>query len=39
MQDHMMQLLKEMAIKGSCYLVYATLIALIIIKFVAYVFG
>lgn len=35
----MMQLLKEMAIKSSFYLVYATLIALIIIKFVAYVFG
>jgi hypothetical protein len=39
MGDHMYELLKEMAIKGSFYLVYAILMALLIIKFIEYVYG
>jgi hypothetical protein len=35
----MEKLLREIAIKGSFYLVYAILIALLIIKFISYVYG
>jgi hypothetical protein len=39
MGEHMEKLLREIAIKGSFYLVYAILIALLIIKFISYVYG
>ena len=39
MGEHMEKLLKEIAIKGTFYLVYAILIALLIVKFITYVYG
>jgi hypothetical protein len=39
MGEHMEKLLKEIAIKGIFYLVYAILIALLIVKFITYVYG
>jgi hypothetical protein len=39
MGEHMERLIKEIAIKGLFYFVYATLIGLLIIKFIAYVYG
>jgi hypothetical protein len=39
MGDHMYELLKEMAMKSVFYIVYAILMALLIIKFIEYVYG
>ena len=39
MGEHMEKLLKEICMKGIFYLIYLTLIALLIIKFITYVYG